>query len=283
MAETVEQPDVNARLLQLMEKEELANAAKLAKKIHAVMCSVRSIEKKGWNEHFKFAYVKHVDALEAVRTAAMEAGFVILASIVHVEQSQTGGMQGSGDKAKPLYRTVVRKQYDMLDTETGYCRSATHAGESIEAEDKGLSKANTSCDKYFLMSCFMIPSDVEPDGNSEAAAAIRNGGSGGRAAAQTSANLPDAFGFRPPKWPHEKAFKDPITDAQRKGVIKAGEADGLTNGKLQAFIHVVCEAFGVPKDTKGGASLMMDFFHQASPDSKKAARRKAEDVSTWSK
>lgn len=260
-----------------LDTSELSLMAKLLTKLHLIMGQVEKLQKKGYNEQFDFYYIRHADALEAIRYACVLNKLALLITTLSVTQTPTGAENRSG---KPFVRTVVTKQYTLADVETGYCHSLIHQGECIEAEDKGLSKASVSCDKYFLLSAFMIPGELEPDAaraEAERRAASPRQAGGARAhgeGSQRTNPVPEgknAFGFVPRSWPHPKAFEEAATDPQKNAIKKIAEEEGCDGDCLKLLEGVILRAFGIDKWSKGAASLVLDFMKGATEEQKDAA------------
>lgn len=142
------------------ELSELQLNAKLSQKIAKVTEAAGRVPKNGFNEHFKYKFATESDVLDAVRAACIESNLTIVPSILGIEQTPTGSNSRSG---APLFRSRVQIGYDLIDCETGFVRTLVWFGECIEAEDKGINKAITSCGKYFLLKAFMIPTGDDPD------------------------------------------------------------------------------------------------------------------------
>lgn len=123
--------------------------AKLGQKLQKVMAEVPNIPKGGWNDHYKYAFVTEPDVLDAVRTQCVLQGILLLPSILQVTRE--------GQK------TTITCQMDIVDTETGFVKSCTFAGEANDTQDKGLAKALVSGLKYWLLKAFMIPSGGDTD------------------------------------------------------------------------------------------------------------------------
>ena len=141
-------------------KELDALKASLANKRLAVMAAVTNIQKAGWNDHHKYAYVSDPDVLAAVRSAMIQAGIASNVTMVSCESTPTG-------KSKPDGTAFVRScpvmWMTLIDTDTGYSEDSEFKGECIEADDKGIGKAASYAVKYLLLKMFMIPTGLDTD------------------------------------------------------------------------------------------------------------------------
>lgn len=133
----------------------------LYQKLANVMANISGVKKAGKNAFFNYKFTTADDAYGAVRTALAEEGLAFIASMVDVQQHETGQADKSGN---PVVRTVARFEYRFVDPETGECQTCLWYGEATDSQDKGVSKASTSALKYFLMKTFIISTEADdPD------------------------------------------------------------------------------------------------------------------------
>lgn len=125
--------------------------AKLAK----VLGEVDRVEKRGYNEFHKYAYVLESDLSDAVRAKLAAENVFVFFSVVDVVRDPVG------DKGKVL--TTVIAEFTFADGDSGETHSVRAAGTGEDASDKGVAKAMTMASKYFLLRNFLIPTGDDPD------------------------------------------------------------------------------------------------------------------------
>lgn len=123
--------------------------ASLYKKLATVMGSLKRLPKTGENAHFKYKFATDADVADAVREKLAESGVAFFASMVSEEREGT--------------RTTVVFEFTFADSETGATITSRWVGEAIDGQDKGLSKAATAAEKYFLLKTFMLSTGDSAD------------------------------------------------------------------------------------------------------------------------
>lgn len=126
------------------EPQPIPSKATLYAKLAKVMGKVNRIEKTGENAHFKYNYVTDADVADAVRSALAEEKVAFLADMI--EDTRDGN------------KTTVWFEFTFACGDTGATITKRWKGESIDQQDKGISKAATSAEKYFLMKTFLMSS-----------------------------------------------------------------------------------------------------------------------------
>lgn len=134
---------------------------KLAEKLVKIMDSLGAVEKKGYNNHQKYKYMREVDVMEALKTELIKNKIVMLTSSKFVDIQKKEG------KDKTDFITTVETQHTFIDSESGEALSISSVGSGYDSSDKGAAKAITSAVKYAIMKTFMISdegADIENDG-----------------------------------------------------------------------------------------------------------------------
>jgi len=119
--------------------------ASLVTKLADIMSSVDRVEKKGWNDHHKYAYVMEPELFEAVRGGMAERHLMMIPSITSVERAPSKGI------------VTVTMLYRIIDGDSGEVLEIPWAAEGQDQGDKAIAKAVTNA-KYLIMKLFMIPS-----------------------------------------------------------------------------------------------------------------------------
>lgn len=153
--------------------------AKLNARLVELLASVGSVEKDGFNPHFKYNYQSYEAVALAVRGGLTKVGLSFTVGVLANESD--------GNK-----RTVTI-EVTLGDPDTGAMRLFYWQGEGQDTQDKGTAKALTSAVKYMLMRNLLITSTDEEDPDA--------------AGPLTQANIAkstteDAVGFR--QWPENK-------------------------------------------------------------------------------
>ena len=132
-------------------------------KIVNVMAAVNGVAKNGHNSFHNYDYTTEADVLEAIRGALIEQQIVILPATTSVTIGQDGV-------------TTVMMNFMIVDAESGefFTREWAGSGQDISTSgklgDKGLYKAYTGAEKYFLMKTFLIPTNDDPERDDKPAA-----------------------------------------------------------------------------------------------------------------
>ncbi len=138
-----------------------ANRAALFSKIAAVMGELERIPKTGWNDHFKYHYSSDGDVNDAVRHAMANNNLALLVDMRSVKQEAFG-------KTGNNIKFTVEFEFTLACGETGATWSSLWTGEALDTQDKGINKAATSAEKYFLMKTFVVSTgDAKDDPDSQ--------------------------------------------------------------------------------------------------------------------
>lgn len=147
----------------------LTGQAMLYKKMAQVMGKMQRIPKTGFNEHFKYKYVTEGDIADAVRAAMSEVGLAFFTEILeyHREGTEVSKRDQKGAAyTKTAYTTYLKLMFTFACADTGAMMNKIWYSEADDDQDKGISKAVTLAQKYFLKSTFIIstgdPAD-DPD------------------------------------------------------------------------------------------------------------------------
>jgi len=144
-------PDVNRMPLQ----QPSALTAKLA----AVMAALERVPKRGHHDYQDYDYATEADVAAAVRPLLAQAQIMVYPTML----DKTSVALPTRDGKAPQYLTTVRMRFDVVDGESGETRSAEWFGEGQDAGDKGLYKAITGAEKYFLLKTFLMPTGDDPE------------------------------------------------------------------------------------------------------------------------
>lgn len=144
-------------------QDAIPSAAPLFAKMARIMGRLERINKTGFNSHFQYNFATESDVADVIRVAMSEEGVALLADILEYRK------EGS--------RTLLKIKFTFGCGETGATVSSTWWGEADDKQDKGISKAATAAEKYFLMKTFLLsagdPED-DSDNSKPVAAATKN-------------------------------------------------------------------------------------------------------------
>lgn len=129
-------------------------SAKLYQKINACMSEIRRVAKNGRNDFHRYDYATESDILETVRPIMVKHNLHIGFDVTDVRENH---------KNEKQIITVALMVVTVTDCETGYSEKHQWAGSGEDSGDKGLYKAMTGGQKYFLMKFFSIPTGDDPE------------------------------------------------------------------------------------------------------------------------
>jgi len=127
----------------------------LVSKLAAVMAAINRIAKRGHNSFHNYDYVTEADIVEAVRRE-LALRNVMLFPAIYGERREAIGEKGS-------HLTTIDMVFAFCDGDSGERMSFQWRGAGTDKDDKGLYKAITGGEKYFLMKTFLIPTGDDPE------------------------------------------------------------------------------------------------------------------------
>jgi len=132
-------------------KKPARRALSLVSKLAEVQASIHSIQKSGYNQFQKYSYAEEAAIVSACRVELARRHIMILPAIQQVNREDT--------------LTTIFTEYTIIDGESDERLRFIWAGTGADKGDKGLYKAITGSQKYFLMKMFMMPTgdDAEKD------------------------------------------------------------------------------------------------------------------------
>jgi hypothetical protein len=138
----------------------LPPATTLVKKLAEVMAVVERIPKRGRNDFHKYDYATEADIAATVRKELAARHIMLIPSI----DKQT--REPVGEKGSVL--TTLCMTMEFLDGESGERIVKPWMGAGTDKEDKGLYKAITGAEKYFLLKTFLMPTGDDPEHDEKA-------------------------------------------------------------------------------------------------------------------
>jgi len=146
--------------------EPVNGKARLYAKMARVMGNMQRIPKTGHNAHFNYDFVTEADIADAVRRAMSEAGIAFFCEIVdwRRESSEVTRRDRSGNNyTVTKWTTYLQVRFTFACTDTGATIERLWNSEADDDQDKGINKAITAAQKYFLKTTFIISTGDELD------------------------------------------------------------------------------------------------------------------------
>lgn len=146
----------------------MQNNTKLATKLVKILESLGAVEKKGYNSHQKYHYMREVDVMEALKSELVKNKVILLTSSKFVEMRSKAKENANGKSED--FITTVETQHTFIDAESGEQLTVNSVGSGHDPTDKGAAKAITSACKYMILKTFMISdegADIENDGETK--------------------------------------------------------------------------------------------------------------------
>lgn len=125
----------------------------LHKKIVNVMKSITSISKDGFNAFHKYKYVTDAAIVTEIRKELIENNLVVIPSQENIDVS--------GEL------TILKIKYSLIDADSGERQESYVYGAGHDKGDKGVYKAATGAEKYYLLKTFLLPTDDDPENEKE--------------------------------------------------------------------------------------------------------------------
>jgi hypothetical protein len=132
---------------------ETPKAKNLVQKLCEVMAAVGTVAKKGTNTFHNYKYAKEADIVEAIRGELSQRNLFIFPHVT--SHSRTDGI------------TDIMVRWTFTDGDSGEERWCDIPGSGQDKGDKGVYKALTGSEKYFLMKSFLIPTGDDPEADSK--------------------------------------------------------------------------------------------------------------------
>lgn len=127
----------------------------LVRKLAAVMAAVHHVPKRGRNAFHGYDYATEADIVAVIRQELATRHVMLIPSVESIDR------QPVGEKGSVL--TTLSMRFTFLDGESGESLERPWCGAGTDKEDKGLYKAMTGGEKYFLLKTFLIPTGDDPE------------------------------------------------------------------------------------------------------------------------
>jgi hypothetical protein len=114
---------------------------------------------------YKFARVEHIK--DKVRDTLIEVGVMVYVSFDGRDVQVLSGTNREGNARTSILATVWGTMTFVNVDKPDDRRDVAIHGQGIDSQDKAVSKATTSADKYGLLNAFQIPTGDDPDASGE--------------------------------------------------------------------------------------------------------------------
>jgi hypothetical protein len=269
--------------------------ANLFRKITIVMENVKRVPKSGWNDFHKYHYANESDIVDGIRPILAEAGLALWTTVVSQEREirEIFNRYKPNDAPRKGWFTKVCMKFIIGDADTGESLESIYWGEGEDESDKGLYKAYTGAQKYFLTKSFLIssgdtvdnePTDPEADTsrkNAEKAERERKASNTqnkqqNTANGQQGTNKPPTNQNQQSK-PNETTQKPQNTDEDAKGKLEVEKAQMFAKWKLLGGDNVTFEAFYAKQIGRGANHAGIHAFLDQQIIEKKPEALKAQE------
>ncbi len=125
----------------------------VALKILKVMEAVRSVAKDGFNSFHKYKYVTDASIVVEIRKQ------LIRNNLICVPSQESCTLVGD--------LTTLLVKYTLIDADSGESLTTQVYGYGQDKGDKGIYKAATGAEKYYLLKTFLLPTDDDPENERE--------------------------------------------------------------------------------------------------------------------
>jgi hypothetical protein len=129
----------------------------LYKKLVEVLGAVSKVKKSGYNSYQKYAYIMEADLLDVLREELIKRNVFIFTS------SKVTDVKELRKNDKPSFITTVTTTHTFVDGDTGESFAVDSVGQGYDDLDKGIFKAITGANKYFLLKNFLMSAGDDPE------------------------------------------------------------------------------------------------------------------------
>ena len=175
----------------------------LAAKLAEITGLMAHIPKEGFNANQKYKFVRETDVAEKVSQLLSERKIFLHQSVI-ASSREALYTTASGST---MWMSHVEMSFQFIDGETGETTpQAVFPGDGADTGDKGIYKAMTGAEKYFLMKTFLVSTGDDPEADEKVDKA---------AAASGAAKGPVV-----------------VTKGTQEGVQRGGKSDGATSAQV---------------------------------------------------
>ena len=134
----------------------------LVTKLSKIMAEVGRIPKNGFNEHFRYKFVREADLVEKLSDLLSQHHIFITSSTKSIESVKVSKPTRTGGVVEQTIG-IIRVEYTFHDGDSGETLVMDGVGEIDQDGGKGLYKGLTGAMKYFLMKNFLVATGDDPE------------------------------------------------------------------------------------------------------------------------
>ncbi len=132
----------------------------LASKLSEVMGEMRHVPKEGFNQSQRYKFVRESDVAEKASQLLAERGIWVEQTVLKSSRKPLYVAQSG----MTMWITKVVMEFRFVDGESGEATAPrTFPGEGADSGDKGIYKAMTGAEKYFLLKSFFVSTGDDPE------------------------------------------------------------------------------------------------------------------------
>ena len=143
---------------------ENVKGTELLKKILAIRTKQLNVEKNGKNDKQDYSYAEIKDIKNAINPELVNQKLVYTGNTVSTENLAVKSIHDGKEKSTPFIRVIV--DFTLSDVDSGMSSVHRYVGDGMDFGDKGVYKAYTGAEKYFLTQTFGIATGDDPEKNS---------------------------------------------------------------------------------------------------------------------
>lgn len=193
-----------------------ASKKTLAKKLSEITGKIARIEKKGENKAQHYNFVRESDLAEEASKLFDEYGIFVLQNVAEAPEPTPLFVSSSGSQ---MWLTRVCMEFTIIDAEGDETLGPVKFwGAGADTGDKGIYKAMTGAEKYFLMKTFLVATGDDPEADEKV----------DKAAAGASAKMGAKVSGKASTTAKRGGKTDGITGAQMKAIGDLIKAKGIT-------------------------------------------------------
>jgi len=216
----------------------------LAAKLAYITGKMAGIKKEGFNQNQHYKFVRESDVAEKLSALLSEQHVFLNQTILDHKMTELY-RAASGST---MWLTEVAVEFTWMDGDTGEkLGPAIFIGHGADTGDKGIYKAMTGAEKYFIMKTFLVSTgdDPEADEKVDKAAAAAGAATGTRV---VRGNVAGA---------QRGGKSEKVTEAQVREMSRLTQAAGLT---VVTLIPVINKVLGTKLATDLSSAKLRDFL-----------------------
>jgi hypothetical protein len=144
-------------------KKQVAPPESIALKLIAILAEVGNVQKLGHNKAQDYHFARESDLVDKVRPIMAREHLFLHQTVARVEILDAGETR-NGSKNRLV---MVEMLFTWINADTGeaWQHPASFPGHGMDTGDKGVYKAMTGAEKYFLMKTFLVSTGDDPEGD----------------------------------------------------------------------------------------------------------------------